>query len=190
MQKLEKLRGIVKYRPRPGLWLPGSCPLRCLRAAVIYHRVPKFGDTMDKNQCELFVQFVYADSLTYEELLSAEGALMARLEEILSAAGAAHLDFTPLGDMLGCQCVFELCDLDKFRVIAAGIAAILPDGITGRLLCLDKSLVRLNFFWLRKGTWQECGWPVPLTAPADATCHHVSVASEQPAYTDKAENSD
>ena len=135
---------------------------------------------MDKNQCELFAQFVYADSLTYEELLSAESVLMARLEEILANAGGEHLDFSPLGDMLGCQCVFELCDIEKFREVAAGIAAILPAGITGRLLCLDKSLAGLNLFWLQRGAWQEALWPVPLSAPGDAPSHIVEVAAEEP----------
>lgn len=131
---------------------------------------------MDKNQCEFFSQFVYADSLTYEELLSAEATLMARLEEILATAGAEHLDFSPLGDMLGCQCVFELWDLAKFREVASRIAAILPSGITGRLLCLEKSLAGLQLFWLQKGSWQEAWWPVPVEAPADAAHHQVEVA--------------
>ena len=134
---------------------------------------------MDKNQCELFAQFVYADSLTYEELLSAEGALMAHLETILANAGGEHLDFTPLGDMLGCQCVFEFCDLAKFREVASRIAAILPAGITGRLLCLDKSLAGLNLFWLQRGNWQETLWQVPLSAPADAVVHHVEVTAQE-----------
>ena len=135
---------------------------------------------MDKNQCEFFAQFTYADRLTYDELLSAEGALMARLEELLPEAGGQHLDYTPLGDMLRCQCAFESLDVENFREIAAHIAAFLPDGITGRLLFLDKSLADLYLFWLQKGNWQELRWPVPLTAPADATVHHEeSVAQER-----------
>ena len=149
----------------------------------------KFGDDMDKNQCELFAQFVYADSLTYEELLSAEGVLMARVEGILANAGGEHLDFSPLGDMLGCQCVFELCDLEKFREVAAGIAAILPAGITGRLLCLDKSLAALNLFWLQQGAWQEALWPVPLRAPADASAYHVEVVAQAPPNADTDDDS-
>ena len=156
----------------------GRSRRQSLPAHVICRKFMEFEDDMDKNQCELFAQFVYADSLTYEELLSAEGALMARLEEILADAGAEHLDFTPLGDMLGCQCVFELCDLEKFRGVAAGIAAILPQGITGRLLCLDKSLAGLHLFWLRQRTWQEALWTIPLSAPPDTPTHFVEEATQ------------
>lgn len=127
---------------------------------------------MDKNQSEFFAQFTYADRLTYDELLSAEGALMARLEELLPEARGQHLDYTPLGDMLRCQCAFESLDVQNFREIAANIAVFLPDGITGRLLFLDKTLADLYLFWLQKGNWQELRWSVPLTAPADATVHH------------------
>lgn len=134
---------------------------------------------MDKNQCEFFAQFTYADSLTYDELLSAESALMARLEEILSEAGGQHLDYTPLGDMLRCQCAFESLDVANFREIAGRIAAILPDGITGRLLFLDKSLTDFYLFWLQKGSWQETTWPVPLVAPADAAVHHVAISAPE-----------
>ncbi|MDE5878586.1 MAG: hypothetical protein K2G99_00915 [Desulfovibrio sp.] len=135
---------------------------------------------MDKNQCEVFAQFTYADSLTYEELLNAEAALMARLEVIFPDAGGEHLDFTPLGDMLRCQCAFELVDMENFRHIAAQVAAILPVGITGRLLALDKSLTEMHLFWLEKGAWQEATWPVPVTAPAEASRHQVEVTALEP----------
>lgn len=134
---------------------------------------------MDKNQCEFFAQFTYADSLTYDELLSAESVLMARLEDILPGAGGQHLDFTPLGDMLRCQCAFEVLDLENFREITAHIAAILPDGVSGRLLFLDKSLTGLHLFWLHRGSWQESMWPIPLTGPADVVCHHVAVVAPE-----------
>lgn len=133
---------------------------------------------MDKNQCEIFAQFTYADSLTYEELLDAETVLIAQLDGILSASGGQHLDFTPLGDMLRCQCAFEVLDLPTFQNMADNIAAILPLGITGRLLILDKSLSVMHFFWLQRGSWQEILWPVPLVAPADATSCNVQVEDE------------
>ena len=126
---------------------------------------------MDKNRCEIFAQFTYADSMTYEELLDAETALMAQLEEILPAAGGEHLDFTPLGDMLRCQCAFELLDLATFWRMAGDVSAILPAGITGKLFVLDKSLAVMHFFWLQRGAWQEIAWRVPQTAPTGATCH-------------------
>lgn len=127
---------------------------------------------MDKNQCEVFAQFTYADSLTYDELLSAESALMARLEHIIVEAGGQHLDFTPLGDMLRFQCALETLDPENLRDITAHIAAILPDGIKGRLLFLDKSLSGLFLFWLRKGQWRQALWPVPQEAPEDTAPMH------------------
>lgn len=129
---------------------------------------------MDKNQCEFFAQFTYADRLTYDELLNAESALISRLEEILSEAGGQHLDYTPLGDMLRCQCAFESLDVENFRQISGNIAAILPDGITGRLFFLDKCLTVLYLFWLRKDRWEELTWPVPTAAPANAAVHQVA----------------
>ena len=134
---------------------------------------------MDKNQCEFFAQFTYADRLTYDELLNAESALISRLEEILTEAGGQHLDYTPLGDMLRCQCAFETLDVENFRQIAGDIAAILPDGITGRLFFLDKCLTALYLFWLQKGSWKELTWPVPLAAPEDATAHQVAAVAPE-----------
>lgn len=153
-------------------------PVR-LPVLVICRRFSRIEGAMDKNQCEFFAQFTYADRLTYDELLSAEGALMARLEEILPEAGGQHLDYTPLGDMLRCQCAFESLDVGNFQEIAGHIAAILPDGITGRLLFLDKSLTEMYLFWLQKGHWQEITWPVPLAAPAGAAVHQVAVVASE-----------
>ncbi|MBO5491309.1 MAG: hypothetical protein J5960_07820, partial [Desulfovibrio sp.] len=62
---------------------------------------------MDKNRSELFGHFSYADSLTYEALLAAEETLIGEMESLLQRAGAEHLDFTPLGDALMLECVFE-----------------------------------------------------------------------------------
>ena len=92
---------------------------------------------MDKNRSEVFGQFSYDESLTYEELLDVESTLIADLEALLLRAGATHLDFTPLGDALMCQCAFEAHKLYVYRKIAQEAAALLPRGVTGRLLCLD-----------------------------------------------------
>ena len=99
---------------------------------------------MDKNRSEVFGQFSYDESLTYEELLDVESTLIADLEALLMRAGATHLDFTPLGDALMCQCAFEAHKLYVYRKIAQEAAALLPRGVTGRLLCLDKSLAALQ----------------------------------------------
>ena len=107
---------------------------------------------MDKNRSEVFGQFSYDESLTYEELLDVESTLIADLEALLLRAGATHLDFTPLGDALMCQCAFEAHKLYVYRKIAQEAAALLPRGVTGRLLCLDKSLAALHVYWIARGS--------------------------------------
>lgn len=129
---------------------------------------------MDKNQCEVFAQFAYDDSLTYEELLEAEKSFMAALERIVPEAGGLHLDFSPLGDALMCQWAFETISARTLRDLAAHIAAALPGGIRGRLLCLDKSEVRLRIFWICRGQWQEGEQTVPVHAPDSAPVHAVT----------------
>ena len=74
---------------------------------------------MDKNRSELFAHFSYDDSLTYEALLEVEENLTRDVEQLLQRAGAAHLDFTPLGDALMFQCVFEAHRLYVYRNPAA-----------------------------------------------------------------------
>ena len=120
---------------------------------------------MDKNRSEVFGQFSYDESLTYEELLDVDSTLIADLEALLLRAGAPHLDFTPLGDALMCQCAFEAHKLYVYRKIAQEAAALLPRGVTGRLLCLDKSLAALHVYWIQAGQWQEEERPVPEDPP-------------------------
>lgn len=121
---------------------------------------------MDKNRSELFAHFSYDDSLTYEALLEVEEDLTRDVEQLLQRAGAAHLDFTPLGDALMFQCVFEAHRLYVYRKIALEIAALLPQGVRGRLLCVDKNFESMHVFWLRAGEWQEEERPVPSDPPA------------------------
>lgn len=120
---------------------------------------------MDKNRSELFGHFSYDDDLTYEALLEVEEALTADMTSLLLRAGATHLDFTPQGDALMFQCVFEAHKLYVYRKIAAETAILLPDGVRGRLLCLDKDFNSLHIYWLRTGQWQEEERPVPFEPP-------------------------
>jgi len=130
-------------------------------------------DGMDKNRSELFGQFSYDDSLTYEELLVLESSLMAEIEMLLLQAGAVHLDFTPLGDALMCQCAFDAHQLNVYRDIARKMAQCLPHGINGRLLCLDKNLSVQHFYWITRGQWQEEELPLPLTPPDGVKVNRV-----------------
>ncbi len=120
---------------------------------------------MNKNRSELFGRFSYDDSLTYETLLAVEENLTADLTALLVRANATHLDFTPLGDALMFQCAFEAHRLYVYRKIAMEAAALLPEGVRGQILCLDKDLNSLHIYWLRTGQWQEEEHSVPLEPP-------------------------
>ena len=73
---------------------------------------------MDKNRSEVYGTFTYAESLTYYDLLETENTLKENLDKLFLGAGAEHLDFTPLGDMLMFQCAFEEYDSDLYRKLA------------------------------------------------------------------------
>lgn len=132
---------------------------------------------MDKNRSELFGRLSYDESLSYEQLLDTEAGLTIALEELLLRAGAAHLDFTPLGDALLFQCAFEAHKLYVYRKIALETAKILPQGVTGRLLCLDKSLDALHVYWIQPGQWQEEERPVPANPPPHLKSRRMACAA-------------
>lgn len=128
---------------------------------------------LDKNQSEIFGEFTYAESMSYEDLLACEADLLEQLGSILQEAGAEHLDFTPLGDILMLQCAFEIKNLEIMRDVTREIAAILQKGITGRLLCLETNLVSCHIFWISQGKWQEKEYILPRKGPEDAPVHSV-----------------
>lgn len=143
---------------------------------------------MDKNRSELFAHFSYDDSLTYEALLEVEEDLTRDVELLLQRAGAAHLDFTPLGDALMFQCVFEAHRLYVYRKIALEIAALLPQGVRGRLLYIDKNFESMHVFWLRPGEWQEEERPVPEDPPANLKTWRIASADAQSAAAGETED--
>lgn len=128
---------------------------------------------MDKNQSEIFCEFTYPESMTYEELIEYEALLIENLENLFRDSGAEHLDFTPLGDILMLQCAFEIKNLELLRDVCQEIANILPRGVSGRMLCLEKNLVSCHLFWLLKGQWQEKEYKLPVKGPDDAPIHKV-----------------
>lgn len=128
---------------------------------------------MDKNQSEIFCEFTYPDSMTYEELIEFEAMLIENLDGLFRDSGAEHLDFTPLGDILMMQCAFEIKNLELLRDVSQEIALILPNGVSGRILCLEKNLVSCHIFWIKKHQWQEKEYILPATGPEDAIVHKV-----------------
>lgn len=133
---------------------------------------------MDKNQTEIFGEFTYAESLTYEELLDIENELIQQIDNVFLDGGAEHLDFTPLGDILMFQCAFECRNLEILRDIAGELASSLPRGVQGRILCLEKDLASYHIFWIGHEKWQEKEYPLPVKGPEDAKIHVVR-ASEK-----------
>lgn len=130
---------------------------------------------MDKNQTEIYGEFTYPESMTYEELLSAENYLKEQVDYLFLDAGAEHLDFTPLGDILMVQCAFECRNLEILRDIAQEVASILPENVRGRILCLEKNLASYHLFWLERGAWQEREYHLPRRGPADAPVKRTGV---------------
>ena len=120
---------------------------------------------MESTITELFGHLVYAESLTYDELLDTEEQLIHDLEFILADAEAAHLEFNPLGDALMFQCEFSHHKLYIFRKLACDLVKILPPGIDGRMLFVAHNLSASTIYWVKPNAWQEDALPIPLGAP-------------------------
>lgn len=133
---------------------------------------------MDKNQTEMFGEFTYPESMTYEDLLNTESFLMEQLDNLFLDAGAEHLDFTPLGDILMLQCAFECRNLEILRDIARETASLLPRGVSGRILFLEKNLDLYHMFWVERGQWQEMEYDLPRTGPAGAPVNKTGLMPE------------
>lgn len=116
---------------------------------------------MNKFHCEMFGHFIYDESLTYEELLDMEVQLIAAVQQTLEDRKAEHLDFTPLGDELMVQCVFDGYEADLFHEICAVLHPLLHPSVGVRLLFVDKHLDSMLIFHLNNMTFKE----TPLTLP-------------------------
>ncbi len=133
---------------------------------------------MDKYNTEVFGEFTYPESMTYESLLESESMLLENIDSIMLDSGAEHIDFNPLGDILMFQCAFVTQNLEILRDIADEIAALLPSGIKGELLCLEKNLTSYHLFWIERGQWQEYEYKVPDRGPDKAPLHKIKVPPE------------
>ena len=130
---------------------------------------------MDKTLSEVFGEFTYSQSISYEDLLSREQKLLEELDHIFLDAGAEYLDFTPLGDILKLQCGFESHNLDLFQEIAQKIAIIMPGKVPGRLVCLQKNLDSFHIYWLERGQWREADIDLPSRAPDHLPVHNLEL---------------
>lgn len=134
---------------------------------------------MDKTLSEVFGEFTYAQSMSYEDLLTHEEKLLENLDRIFLDAGAEYLDFTPLGDILKLQCGFETHDLDLFQDVAQKIARVLPKKVRGRLVCLQKNLDSFHIYWLSRGQWREADIDLPAKAPEHLPVHDIEEAKTE-----------
>jgi hypothetical protein len=121
------------------------------------------GENMPKFRCELFGRFVFAEELSYAELLEKEAQLKGTLSAFLAGAGFVHLHFTSTGDFLLMQGMTAEHDHDVFQEVCEAASRILDEGVAGRLLFVDRLLDAVHFSVLRKGTWQASSldWPLP-----------------------------
>lgn len=116
---------------------------------------------MNKFQSEMFGHFIYDESLTYEELLEMEVQLIADVQQVLEERNAEHLDFTPLGDELMVQCVFDIYEAAQYREICTELYPRLHPSVGARMLFVDKHLDTLLIFHLSSRGCRE----TPLTLP-------------------------
>ncbi len=133
---------------------------------------------MNNDHTEIFGAFEYDESMTYEELLSVEDRFIDELERLLQDAGTEHLEFSPLGDALMFQCAYAGYKLYIFRKLAQEVAAVLPGGISGRIVCLAHNLVDQRIFWLKRGEWCEESRSIPRAAPGGLRVRQAPAARE------------
>ena len=112
---------------------------------------------------EMFGSLIYGEALTYEELISREQSLIAEFTACLQNAGASHIDFQPLGDVLSVQCAFEEQDARAFEDVAAAAAQSAGKHTEGRLVFVSRDLDHIYCFFLVDGACQ--GGRLNLPAP-------------------------
>ena len=118
---------------------------------------------MSKFRCELFGHFIFAEELSYADLLEKETQLKEALSEFFVQAGFAHMHFTSTGDFLLMQGAVAEHDQDLFHEVCGAVSHLLDEGVEARLLFVDRFLDSVYFYVLNNKTWQESflEWPLP-----------------------------
>ena len=121
---------------------------------------------MPKFRCELFGHFIFAEELSYAELLEKETRLKEDLSGFFARAGFAHIHFTSTGDFLLMQGAAAEHDQDVFHEVCESVSQLLDEGVGARLLFVDRFLDSAFFYVLNNETWQESffEWPLPKEA--------------------------
>ena len=117
---------------------------------------------MPKHRCEFFGRFVFAEELSYADLLEKEAQLKEELSRLFVEAGFAHMHFISTGDFLLMQGVAVEHDQAVFQEVCTKVSQLLDEGVEGRLLFVDRFLESVHFFVLSNKAWQEnfLEWPL------------------------------
>ena len=118
---------------------------------------------MPKFRCELFGHFIFAEELSYAELLEKEAQLKEELSGLFVQADFVHLHFTSTGDFLLVQGVAAEHDQDLFQEVCEAVSQLLDASVEARLLFVDRFLDSVYFYALNNETWRETflEWPLP-----------------------------
>jgi hypothetical protein len=121
---------------------------------------------MPKFRCELFGHFIFAEELSYADLLAKETQLKEELAGLFARTGFAHMHFTPIGDFLLMQGMVAEHDQDMFQEVCEAVSRLLDEGVEARLLFVDRFLDSVYFYVLNNKAWQEAflEWPLPKDA--------------------------
>ena len=121
---------------------------------------------MPKFRCELFGHFIFAEELSYADLLAKETQLKEDLAGIFARSGFAHMHFTPTGDFLLMQGAAVEHDQDVFHEVCEAVSQLLDEGVEARLLFVDRFLDSVYFYALNNKAWREAflEWPLPKDA--------------------------
>ena len=111
---------------------------------------------MAKYPCEMFGNFFYNPTLTYDHLHELEANLLRAVDPLLNNEGAAHLDFTPRGDGLRLQCEFSEFEPAFFARLAKKLSDLIIDDTQARLLFVDKEeMGKLYIFYISKSNYEQ-----------------------------------
>jgi len=110
---------------------------------------------------EMFANFVYDQTLTYNELLEREAELVETMQTTFEDVGGAHVEFAPTGDALNVQCLFAEHDEGLFHAVCDAVSPMLRSDVEGRILFVDRNLGTLHLYLLADGVWREGVLRVP-----------------------------
>ncbi|MCA1945693.1 MAG: hypothetical protein LDL30_10490 [Desulfovibrio sp.] len=110
---------------------------------------------MSTYNCHVFGTLAYSQSISYHELQAVEQTLMVQMQDVLAQYGARHLDFWGYGDLLRLEFALDQFDAEILADCCSELAALLPDGVSARMLGIDKNLKQAAVFGLWPGVVRQ-----------------------------------